>query len=180
MSTQWYAIRVVSGQEKNVKQYIESEINRRGLHNVIENVLIPLEKVYEIRNGKKRVREKNLMPGYMLLHVQLDAEIMELVRDVPNVIGFVGEAKGKVPIPLREAEIAKIIGTIEEVKERGEVLENPFFPGEMVRVMEGPFNGLDAVVEEVDDDRKRLKVIVKIFGRSTPLELKYLQVERIS
>jgi transcriptional antiterminator NusG len=179
MASNWYAIRVVSGQEKNVKQYLESEINRRGLQSIIEDILIPTEKVYEIRNGKKRTRERNTMPGYMLIKVLLDAEVMAIIKDVPNVIQFVGADKGKTPIPLKDSEVSKVIGKMEEIEERGEVMENPFIVGESVKVMDGPFNGFEATVEEVDEDRKRLKVIVKIFGRSTPLELKFMQVERL-
>jgi transcription termination/antitermination protein NusG len=180
MSSQWYAIRVVSGQEKNVKQYIESEISRLGWQSVIENILIPMEKVYEMRNGKKRTRERNPLPGYMFLNLSLDAETMAIIKDVPNVIQFIGEERGRIPIPLREQEVARMIGKMEEIEQRGEVMENPFVLGESVKVMDGPFNGFDAVVEEVDDDRKKLKVSVKIFGRSTPLELKYAQVERLT
>lgn len=176
----WYAIRAISGQEKNVLQYLESEIERLNWEAKIEEVLIPMEKVFEMRQGKKRSREKNMMPGYMLIKADLDPEVIDVVKNVPNVIGFIGEQKGQVPVPLRQAEVDKIRGKVEEMDERGEVMENPFVVGESVKVMDGPFSGFDAVVEEVDPDRKRLKVSVKIFGRSTPLDLKFLQVERIS
>jgi len=176
----WYVIRAVSGQEKNVKQYLESEIDRLKIEHLIEEILIPTEKVFELRNGKKRTRERNFMPGYMLVRANLNPEVIDVIKDVPSVIGFLGGQKGKEPIPLRESEVNKIMGKVEELEDRGEVMENPYHIGEHVKVMDGPFNGFEAVVEEVDDDKKRLKVTVKIFGRSTPLELKYLQVERLS
>ncbi len=180
MSAKWYALRTVSGQEKKAKQYIESEIDRLNLHALVDQVLIPTEKVFEMRNGKKRVRERNFMPGYMLVNAELNAEVISTFKDVPGVIGFVGAGKGSNPEPLRESEVNRILGTVDEMKDRGEVMDNPFIIGESVKVMDGPFNGFDAVVEEVDEERKRLKVSVKIFGRSTPLELKFLQVERLS
>jgi transcriptional antiterminator NusG len=180
MSANWYVIRAIAGQEKKVKQYIESEVDRLKLNAMVEDVMIPTEKVFEMRNGKKRSRERNFMPGYMLINADLQPEVIEAIRDVPGVIGFLGADKGKTPQPLQESEVNKILGQVDEAKDRGEVMENPFVIGEQVKVMDGPFNGFDATIEEIDEDRKRLKVTVKIFGRSTPLELKFLQVERIS
>jgi transcriptional antiterminator NusG len=139
-----------------------------------------MEEVFEIRNGKKKSRERSFLPGYMLVQADLQAEIISIIKDVPGVIGFVGAEKGKEPIALRNSEVERILGKADEVKDQGEMMENPFVVGEQVKVMDGPFNGFDAVVEEVDLDKQKLKVIVKIFGRSTPLELKFLQVERIA
>lgn len=176
----WYAVRAISGQEKKTKQYVESELNRLNLADYVHEILIPTEKVFEMRQGKKRVREKNTMPGYMLVSAELNAEVISAIKDTPGIIGFVGEDKGKVPIPLRESEVNHILGKIEEIADRGEVMANPYMVGEAVKVMDGPFAGFDAQIEEVDEEKQRLRVTVKIFGRSTPLELKYLQVERIA
>ncbi|MBX3101356.1 MAG: transcription termination/antitermination factor NusG [Bacteroidetes bacterium] len=176
----WYVVRCISGQEKKVKQYLESEIERLHLQGNVLQILIPSEKVYEMRNGKKRSREKSLYPGYIFLEAMANPEIIQVIRDVPGVVGFLGADKGKTPIPMREIEVQKMLGQVTELEEMEEVMENPYAVGEEVKVMDGPFNGFTGLVEEVYDDKKKLKVAVKIFGRNTPLELNYLQVERIS
>lgn len=177
MSMEWYAIRAISGQEKKAKAYLESEIDRLKIQDSIQEILIPTEKVVEMRNGKKRSRERNIMPGYIMMQAEMHPELIQVVKDVPGIIGFLG---GENPQTVRESEITKIMGKVDEISERGEVMENPYRVGEKVKVMDGPFNGFDASIEEVDEDRQRLKVTVKIFGRSTPLDLKFLQVERIT
>lgn len=179
MSTQWYVLRAVTGQEKKVKQYLESEISRLHLEGFIQQIIIPTEKVFEMRGGKKRTRERSYLPGYILINASLQPEIIQVIRDVPGAIGFLGSEKGQTPVPMRESEINKILGKAEELNEAGEVMENPFIVGEEVKVMDGAFNGFSGVVEEVNEDKKKLKVMVKIFGRNTPLELNYLQVERV-
>lgn len=178
MSRQWYVLRAISGQEKKVKQYLEAEIQRLKLQDAVAEIFIPTEKVYEIRNGKKKTREKSFLPGYLLIEADLQGEVVQAIKDVPGVIGFLGSEKGQTPVPLRKSEINKILGKAEELNEMGESLENPYHVGEMVKVMDGPFNGFSGVVEEVMEDKKKLKVMVKIFGRNTPLELNYLQVEK--
>lgn len=175
MAALWYTVRGVSGQEKKIKQYLESEIKRLKMSGYIEDIVIPLEKVFEMRGGKKRIRERSSFPGYIFIHATLQPEVIQMIKDVPSVIGFLGTP----PVPLREAEINKILGKISELSQAGEVMENPFSQGESIKVMDGPFNGFTGVVEEIFDDKKKLKVTVKIFGRNTPLELNYLQVERI-
>ena len=175
---EWYVVRAVSGQEKKVKQYIESEINRLGLQDNIFQVLIPTEKVFEMRGGKKRVREKNFLPGYILVEAVITPEVISSVKDVPGVIGFLGAKKNGPPIPLRPSELNRILGKVDEVNEKGEMPEEPFIKGEPVKVMAGPFNGFDGVIDEVYEDKKKLKVVVKIFGRNTPVELNYFQVEK--
>lgn len=194
--SQWFVIRTISGQEKKVKQYMESEIRRLRLDHLVEDILIPTEKVFEIRNGKKRTRERSFIPGYIFLKateegcvrpegagegssaLTLNPEAIQLIKDVPGVVGFLGSEKGKIPNPLREAEINKILGKVDELQDATEVMENPFAIGENVKVMDGPFNGFTGVIEEVHEDKKKLKIMVKIFGRNTPIELDYLQVER--
>ncbi|MFK7971550.1 MAG: transcription termination/antitermination protein NusG [Bacteroidia bacterium] len=174
----WYVVRAISGQEKKVKLYLESEIDRLELHDHILQILIPTEKVFEMRNGKKRVREKSFLPGYILLEVVLSPEIISAVKDVPGVIGFLGANKNSPPIPLRQNELNRILGKVDESSEMGEIPENPFIKGEPVKVMAGPFSGFEGVVDEVFEDKKKLRVVVKIFGRSTPVELNYFQVEK--
>ncbi|MEM0999806.1 MAG: transcription termination/antitermination protein NusG [Bacteroidota bacterium] len=178
MSKQWYVVRAISGQEKKVKQYLESEIERLNLDEYVAQVLIPTEKVFEMRGGKKKIRERSFLPGYVLIEATLDGEVMQAIRDVPGVIGFLGTERGQRPVPLRPAEINKILGKVDEMNELGEVPEEPFVLGEPVKVMAGPFNGFSGSVEEIYEDKKKLKVMVKIFGRNTPVELNYYQVEK--
>ena len=178
MSKEWYVIRAVSGKEKKVKQYLESEIERLKLHDQISQVLIPTEKVFEMRNGKKKLRERNFLPGYILVECQMVPELVPMLKEVPNVIGFLGDKRGSDPVPLRQSEVNKILGKVDEMNEKGEVPEEPFIKGEPVKVMAGPFNGFTGVIDEIYEDKKKLKVVVKIFGRNTPIELNYFQVEK--
>jgi transcription termination/antitermination protein NusG len=178
MSKEWYVIRAVSGKEKKVKQYLESEIERLKLHDQISQVLIPTEKVFEMRNGKKKLRERNFLPGYILVECQMVPELVPMLKEVPNVIGFLGDKRGSDPVPLRQSEVNKILGKVDEMNEKGEMPEEPFIKGEPVKVMAGPFNGFTGVIDEIYEDKKKLKVVVKIFGRNTPIELNYFQVEK--
>ncbi|WP_224995900.1 transcription termination/antitermination protein NusG [Cesiribacter sp. SM1] len=177
----WYVLRVVSGQEKKIKTYLENEVTRQGMQDEVPQILIPSEKVYEMRNGKKRVRERNFFPGYVILSADLNnGEVLHVINSIPGVIGFLGAGEGqsKVPVPLRQSEINRILGKVEEGEVAGEKLETPFIVGETVKVMEGPFSGFTGTVEEVFEERKKLNVTVKIFGRNTPVELNYMQVEK--
>jgi len=179
----WYVVRAVSGQEKKVKTYLENEITRRGMEEAIPQILIPSEKVYEMRNGKKRVRERNFFPGYILISADLsNGEAQHLINDIPGVIGFLGAGgmgSSKDPVALRQSEVNRILGKVDEVEEHDEKLGTPFIIGESVKVMDGPFSGFTGTVEEVFEDRKKLNVTVKIFGRNTPVELNYIQVEKL-
>ncbi len=178
----WYVIRVLSGQEKKVKTYLESEVDRENLKDFIPQVLIPSEKVYEMRNGKKRVRERNFFPGYVLVQANLDhGEAKHVVTSIPGVIGFLGAnstSTSKEPVALRQTEVNRILGKVDEVDEMEEQLDRPYIVGESVKVMDGPFSGFTGTVEEVFEERKKLNVMVKIFGRNTPVELNYMQVEK--
>ncbi|WP_017732378.1 transcription termination/antitermination protein NusG [Nafulsella turpanensis] len=177
----WYVLRVVSGQEKKIKSYLDTEVARAGLEEFIPQVLIPSEKVYEMRNGKKRVRERNFFPGYVIVSADLShGEAYHVIDSIPGVIGFLGSGEGnaKTPVPLRQSEINRILGRVDEVEDAGEKLETPYIVGESVKVMDGPFSGFTGVVEEVFEERKKLNVTVKIFGRNTPVELNYMQVEK--
>ena len=166
----WYVVRAVSGKEKKVKQYIESEINRLGISHLLPQVLIPMEKYYQMREGKKIAKERNFYPGYVLIEANL-------IKNVNSVIGFLGDKQGNA-VPLRPAEVNRILGKVDEMAQQGEVMNVPYYVGENVKVMDGPFNGFTGVIEEVNEEKKKLKVMVKIFGRRTPLELNYMQVEK--
>jgi transcription termination/antitermination protein NusG len=172
----WYVVRAISGNEKKVKQYIESEINRLGLTDYVSQVLIPTEKVYQIRKGKKVSKERNYFPGYVLIEAIITGEIPHIIKSIPGVIGFLG-SKGEA-IPLRQAEINRILGKVDELAGREEELNVPFIVGESVTVIDGPFNSFTGVIEEINEEKKKLKVMVKIFGRKTPLELSFMQVEK--
>ena len=179
----WYVVRAVSGQEKKVKTYLETEIARQKLEDYIPQVLIPSEKVYEMRGGKKRVRERNFFPGYVLIEADLSyGEATHIINSIPGVIGFLGSNDGgasKTPVPLRQTEVNRILGKVDEVDEFEEKLDTPYIVGEAVKVMDGPFSGFTGNIEEVFEERKKLNVMVKIFGRNTPVELNYMQVEKI-
>lgn len=173
----WYVVRAVSGKEKKVKQYIEAEINRLGIAHIIPQVLIPMEKYYQMRDGKKIAKERNYYPGYVLMEVALDSEIEHLIKNINSVIGFLGDKEGNA-IPLRPAEVNRILGKVDEMSEQAESGSVPYYVGESVKVTDGPFNGFTGEIEEVNEERKKLKVMVKVFGRKTPLELNYMQVEK--
>lgn len=173
----WYVVRALSGKEKKVKEYLEMEISRLGVEDKISQVLIPTEKVYQIRKGKPVHKERNFFPGYILIHAALDGEVEHVIRGITGVIGFLGSKDGKA-IPLRTDEVSRILGKVDELAESGEEINVPFYVGEPVKVIDGPFNGFSGVVEEVYDEKKKLQVMVKIFGRKTPLELRFIQVEK--
>lgn len=177
MELKWYVVRAISGKERKAKEYLESEIAHLGLKELIPQILIPMEKVLQLRNGKKVVKERNFFPGYILIEAALNADLVGTIIQIPNVIGFLG---GDNPTPLRESEVNKILGKVDEMTEQGEILSNPFTIGESVKVMDGPFNDFTGVIEEVNEEKKKLKVMVKIFGRRTPIELNYMQVEKLS
>lgn len=174
----WYVIRAISGKEKKVKELIESEVKRSNMGTYITQVLIPTEKFYQIRDGKKVSKERNFFPGYVLMEADLTGEIAHSIKNLPNVIGFLGAEKGGDPVPLRQAEVNRILGTVDELAESEESIHNPYHVGENVKVIDGPFNGFNGVIEEINEEKKKLKVMVKIFGRKTPLELSFMQVEK--
>jgi len=177
-SKKWYVVRAISGKEKKVKDMIELEISRSKLSDHVAQVLIPTEKVFQIRNGKKVSKERNFFPGYVLIEADLVGEVPHLIKGVNNVIGFLGAEKGGDPVPLRTAEVNRILGKVDELAESEEEINIPYVVGENVKVVDGPFNNFNGVIEEVNEEKKKLKVMVKIFGRKTPLELGYLQVEK--
>jgi transcriptional antiterminator NusG len=176
----WYVVRAIGGQENKVKSYIETEISRLGLSDFVEQVLVPTEKVIQIRNGKKISKEKIYFPGYIMVEANLSGEVPHVIKSVTGVIGFLGETKGGEPVPLRKSEINRMLGKVDELSVQNNNVEIPFVVGETVKVVDGPFNGFDGVIENVNEEKRKLEVMVKIFGRKTPLELSYMQVDKIS
>ena len=172
----WYVLRAVSGKESKVKEYLEAEIKNSSLGENLSQVLIPTEKVYQVRNGKRILKERSYLPGYVLIEANLVGEVAHVLRNTPNVIGFLGGTDN--PQSLRESEVNRILGKVDELQETGEDFTTPFYVGESVKVNHGPFSGFSAVIEEVNNEKKKLKVMVKIFGRKTPLELGFMQVEK--
>ena len=175
----WYVIRAVSGQEAKIKDYIHSEINRMGYDDAVEDLLVPTEKVVQIRNGKKINKERTYFPGYIMIKANLTGEIPHIIKSVTNVIGFLGETKGGDPVPLRTAEVNRMLGKVDELALSTEHVAIPFTVGENVKVIDGPFNGFTGSIEKVNEEKRKLEVMVKIFGRKTPLELSYMQVEKL-
>ena len=175
----WYVVRAVSGQENKIRDYMESEINRLGFDNMVEDILVLTQKVIQIRKGKKINKEKVYFPGYIMIKANLAGEIPHIIKSLPNVIGFLGETKGGDPIPLRTAEVNRMLGKVDELSTESESVSIPFEIGENIKVIDGPFNGFNGSIEKVNQEKRKLEVMVKIFGRKTPLELSYMQVEKI-
>ena len=173
----WYVLRAVSGKEAKVKEYIDAEIKNGRLRGMVSQVLIPTEKVYQVRAGKRVVKERNYLPGYVLVEAKLVGEIAHELRFTPNVLGFLGGLDN--PTPLRQSEVNRILGKVDELAEVSEDTVIPFSVGEAVKVTEGPFSGFSGVIEEINSEKKKLTVTVKVFGRSTPLALGFMQVEKV-
>lgn len=174
----WYSLRVISGKERKIKERIELEIQREGWSDFITQVIVPTEKVYKIRNGKKVISERNILPGYLLLEAEpskLTAEVVQVITNVPNVIHFLGK---NTPIPMKEAEANRMLGKVDESQGAGEALIEPFIVGETIKIIDGPFTEFIGDIQEVNEEKKKLKVIVKIFGRGTEVELNFMQVEK--
>jgi transcriptional antiterminator NusG len=171
-------VRAVSGKERKVKEQLELEISRQKLSDYVGQILIPTEKVFQIRNGKKINKEKTYLPGYVLVEAALIGEVQHVIKGITNVIGFLGGKKGGDPIPMRLSEVNRILGKVDELSETEEELRIPFAIGEAVKVIDGPFNNFSGVVDEINEEKKKLKVMVKIFGRKNLLELSYMQVEK--
>jgi len=175
----WYVVKAVGGQENKVKDYLENEITRLNLADFIETVLVPTEKVVQIRNGKKYNKERVYFPGYVIIQANLSGEIPHIIRAIPGVIGMLGEVKGGDPVPLRKSEINRMLGKVDELAVANENVVIPFTIGESIKVIDGPFNGFEGTIEKINEEKRKLEVMVKIFGRKTPLELSYMQVEKV-
>ncbi|HAP01563.1 MAG TPA: transcription termination/antitermination factor NusG [Bacteroidetes bacterium] len=178
----WYVMRVISGKERKTKEYIDGEISRSKWGNIISQVLVPMEKVYKVKNGKKTIKERNFFPGYVLMEAdetKLTGEMIRTIRDITGVINFLQGNSGK-PQALRKAEVNRILGKVDEMAGVGETAVEPFLVGETVKIIDGPFNDFNGTIEEINEEKKKLKVEVRIFGRKTPVELNYTQVEKIA
>jgi transcriptional antiterminator NusG len=175
----WYVVRAISGKENKVKNYIETEISRLGLSEFVEEVLVPTEKVVQIRNGKKVNKERVYFSGYIMVKASLVGEVPHVIRSVNGVIGFLGEVKGGDPVPLRKSEVNRMLGKVDELAIQDDSVAIPFNIGETIKVVDGPFNGFNGSIENVNEEKRKLEVMVKIFGRKTPLELSFMQVEKV-
>lgn len=174
----WYSLRVISGKERKIKERIDAEILRNEWNTFIPSVVVPTEKVYKIRNGKKVISERNILPGYLLVEAipaKLSAEVVQVIANVPNVIHFLGK---NTPEPMKDAEANRLLGKVDESQAAGESLIEPFIVGETIKIVDGPFSEFIGDIQEVNEEKKKLKVIVKIFGRGTEVELGFMQVEK--
>ena len=184
--TKWYVLRVVSGKERKIKEYLDKDIIRNGWTETVKQVFLPVEKVYKVINGKKVMRERNFYPGYVMLEIagdKLNDDMVLHISNINNVMHFLTDGKGSKGniICLRKSEVNKMLGKMDEMGEGGGLtMSEPFIVGETIKIIDGPFNDFNGVIEEVNDEKKKLKVQVKIFGRATPVELNYMQVEKIS
>lgn len=174
----WYSLRVISGKERKIKERIELEIQRSNWKDFITSILVPTEKVYKIRNGKKVISERNILPGYILVEAvanKLSGEMIQTIANIPNVIHFLGRNN---PEPMTNAEANRLLGKVDESQDAGEQMLEPYIVGETVKIIDGPFSEFVGDIQEVNEEKKKLKVIVKIFGRGTEVELSYMQVEK--
>ena len=175
----WYVLKAISGQENKVKNYIENEMKRLGYDQYVTQVVIPMEKVIQIRNGKKVPKEKPYYPGYLMLEANLIGEVPHTIKNIPGVISFLSLTKGGDPVPMRKSEVNRMLGRMDELSEFATDVEIPYVVGENVKVIDGPFNGFNGTVEKILEEKKKIEVTVLIFGRKTPMELSYVQVEKI-
>jgi transcriptional antiterminator NusG len=173
----WYVLRAVSGKEGKVKEFIDNAKKHNDiLESHVGEVLLPTEKYAMLRNGKRVIKEKLFLPGYVLVQASLQGEVAHMLRFIPNVLGFLGGMDN--PTPVKQSDINRILGVAEETEIKSEEISVPYMVDEAVKVTDGPFSGFSGIIEEVNAEKHKLKVMVKIFGRKTPLELNYNQVEK--
>lgn len=180
MANKWYSLRVISGKEKKIKERLELEINRSGWESIVNQIVVPTEKVYKIRSGKKVIIERNILPGYILVEadsVKFKGEIVRGLTNLPNVMHFLGRER---PLPMTEVEANRLLGKVDESQQIGEEMIEPFIVGETIKIIDGPFNGFIGDITEANESSKTLKVVVKIFGRGTEVELNFMQAEKQS
>jgi transcriptional antiterminator NusG len=176
----WFVLKVISGQENKIKGYIDSEVIRSKWENAITTVLVPTEKVYKIKAGKKVIKDKTLYPGYMYIEVEEKLVTPEMLATIRNISGAMNFLGGNQPQALRPAEVQKLLGKLDEVLGAGESMSEPFIINESVKIIDGPFNDFVGSIEEINEEKKKLKVVVKIFGRRQPVEVSFGQVDKIS
>lgn len=173
----WYVLRVISGKETKVKEYMEAAIKRdQLLSSHVGQILLPTEKYFSTQNGKRKIKERFFLPGYLLVEAELIGEVAHTLRFMPNVLGFLGGLDN--PTPVKQSEVDRILGITQGPDDNGGAVSIPFHEGDTVKVAEGPFTGFSGVIEDVNSEKFKLKVMVKIFGRKTPLELSFTQVEK--
>lgn len=176
----WYVLKSISGQENKVKNYIENEMKFLGFESYVTQVVIPMEKVIQMKNGKRTLKEKPFYPGYLMVEANLIGEIPHIIKNIPGVISFLSLTKGGDPVPMRKSEVDRMLGKADELSEFAQDVAIPFIVGESVKVIDGPFNGFNGTVEKIHEEKKKIEVSVLIFGRKTPMELSYMQVEKVS
>ncbi len=177
-ATRWYSLRVISGKEKKTKEKIELEMTRNNWNDVVLQIIVPIEKVYKLRNGKKQTIERNILPGYILVEAvpeKFSGEVVNTITAVQNVIHFLGKTN---PIPMTQVEANRMLGKADESQLSTESLMDPFLVNETIKIIDGPFKDFVGDIKEVNEEKKKLKVIVKIFGRGTEVELNFGQIEK--
>ena len=175
----WYVVKVISGKEAKIQKLIENEIQRNHLEDYVGDILVPTEKVVQIRNGKRIQKDKTLFPGYIYIEANLSGELPHVVKSIPGVMGFLSGVKGGDPMPLSKKEVNRILGKIDELAMNDDNIVIPYKVGDSVTVTDGPFKSFEGTIEEVNKDRKKVTVMVKFFGRKTPLELGYFEVKKV-
>jgi transcriptional antiterminator NusG len=175
MEYKWYVVRTFSGHENKVKTLLENELgDNEQLHEKIQEILVPMEKVFEVKDGKKKSRTKNFFPGYILINADLDNQVKEFILNTPSVMGFLGTRNN--PNPLQPEEVKRIVGRISQ-DESSERMETIFRTGDLVKIIDGPFNNFTGTIQEVNEEKMKIKVMVSIFGRKTPVEIDFVQAE---
>ena len=175
----WYVVKVISGKEAKIQKLIENEIQRNHLEDYVGDIFVPTEKVVQIRNGKRIQKDKTLFPGYIYIEANLSGELPHVIKSIPGVMGFLSGVKGGDPMPLSKKEVNRILGKIDELAMNDDNIVIPYKVGDSVTVTDGPFKGFDGTIEDVNKDRKKVTVMVKFFGRKTPLELGYFEVKKV-
>ena len=176
--TRWYSLRVISGKERKIKERLDLEIRREKWEHAVAQILVPTEKVYKIRNGRKVILERNILPGYILVEAypnKFSGEIIQGISRMQNVIHFLGKEN---PTPMRQADANRMLGKVDESQNAAEAMAEPFIIGETIKIIDGAFSEFVGEIQEINDEKKKLKVIVKIFGRGTEVELNFIQVEK--
>lgn len=175
----WYVLKTINGKENKIKAHIEDEIKYQGLEEHLGQIVVPMEKVIQIKDGKKVQRERVHYPGYVMIEVELVGEVPHIIKSINGVISFLSATKGGAPIPMRKSEVNRMLGKMDELSEEEQMVNIPFVVGETIKVIDGPFNGFNGTIDKINEEKRKLEVMVSIFGRKSPLELNYMQVEKI-